>query len=98
MKKFLDNLFYWLEINLYLFLGHIWAFIGLAFNDVGVTYSNFISSISYIFNGLWLLLIGSIVFGVLFRKKKDFNIFIYIVLQLIIIILWIVWYSSSLIK
>lgn len=98
MKKIFSNILYWIEINLFLLIGHIWAFIPIAFNDTSVSYNNFISSIPYILKGMSLLLIGSVLLGHSFRNKKDFNIYIYIVLQIIIIVLWVVYYSNNLIK
>ena len=97
MKKFFNNLLYWIEINLFLLFGHIWAFIPLAFNDTSTKFNNFINLIPYMLKGLSILIIGSFVFIILYKNKKEFNILIYTILQLITILLWISLYYNSLI-
>lgn len=97
MKIFFTNLYYWIQINLILLLLHAWAFIPVAFNDIDIKFNNFIELIPYMLKGLFPLLIGSYILHLLFKKKKNFNINIYIILQLITIILWILFYYNNLV-
>ena len=78
---------------------HIFALIGLAFNDSGVHYDNFFDAIPYMRNGLLLLIITSILMGIYYHKKKvNHNSIVYAILQSIVIILWIAYYVDNLVS
>lgn len=98
MKKIIKTIGDWIEINLILIFPHIFAFIGLAFNDTGVHYDNFFNAIPYMGNGLLLLMITSILMGIYYHKKKEnHNSIVYAILQSIVIILWIAYYTDNLV-
>ena len=92
IKKFSKNIWYFILINAFLFIGHIVALFGVAFNDTGVQYANIIEALPTILICITPFLIGTIIFIFIFRKKKDFSIYHFLFLQTIIILGWIIFY------
>lgn len=92
IKKFLINILYFFLINCFLFIGHIWALFGVAFNDTGVQYNTVFEAIPTILFGIAPIFIGSIIFVFVFRKKKDFIIYEFLILQLLVILGWGLFY------
>lgn len=68
MKKFFRNIWYFILINTFLFIGHIVALFGVAFNDTGVQYTNTIEALPTILISITPLLLGTIIFIFIFRK------------------------------
>lgn len=97
MKSFLKNLWYIIEINIILAIPHFFTLIAIAFNDTGEHYDTIIDAIPYIWNGLLVLNVTSIIMGFVYRKKQDFNVIQYIISQLLIIFLWVLFYVSNLV-
>ena len=97
MKKVLLNIWYWLKINLYIGIGHIWALIGIAFNDTGEHYDTVFKAIPYLNNGLSFLIVLSIIAGVLNRKNEKFSLIQYIIMQGIMVLAWVMFYISNLV-
>ena len=92
MKKFIKNILYFVAINAILFICHIWALFGVAFNDTGVQYNNIGEAMRIILFGIVPLIIGSIILMNVFKKKKDFLIYQFLILQVIVIIGWGMFY------
>ena len=97
MKKFLLNILYWMEINFFLSFFHFLTLLVLAFNDSGEHYDTIIESLPYLRIGLSFIIFPSICIVFLFRKKENFNIFQYLILQTAIIILWGLYYINNLV-
>lgn len=97
MKKVLLNIWYWLKINLYIGIGHIWALIGIAFNDTGEHYDTVFEAIPYLNNGLSFLIVLSIIAGILNRKNEKFSLIQYIIMQGIMVLAWVMFYISNLV-
>ena len=70
MKIFFINLYYWLQINLLLFIFHTWAFIPVAFNDIDIKFNSFIELIPYTLKVLSPLLIDHIFYVFYLKRKK----------------------------
>ena len=92
MKKFAKNILYFLEINAALFICHILALFGVAFNDSGEQFENIFEGMHVILFGVLPLIIGSIIMINIFKKKKDFLIYQFLILQIPIIICWGIFY------
>ena len=92
MKKFIKNILYFVAINAILFICHIWALFGVAFNDTGVQYNNIGEAMHIILFGTVPLIIGSIILMNIFKKNKDFLIYQFLVLQALVIIGWGMFY------
>lgn len=92
IKKFFINLVYFFIINCFLFIGHIWALFGVAFNDTSVKYNTITEAIPTILFGIVPITLGSIIFLFVFRKIKDFIIYEFLILQLLVIIGWGLFY------
>ena len=92
VKKIFVTLGYICLTNCFLFIGHIWALFGVAFNDTGVQYNSVIEALPTILFGIAPITIGTIIFLFVFKRKKDFNIPIYLIIQAIIVILWVMYY------
>ena len=95
MKNFFVNLFYFIQINCILFLCHIWALFGIAFNDTGVQFNNVFEAWDIILFGIMPLTIGSMVLGKLYKRKEDFNCKAFYIAQTLMIIGWIILYISA---
>lgn len=85
------NIYYFALINVILFVGHFWAFCGVAFNDTGVQYNSITEALPVILFGVAPLLFGSIILTVLF-VKSNFKVHIFWILQTFVIICWILFY------
>ena len=92
MKKFIKNILYFVEINAILFICHIWALFGVAFNDTGVQYNSIGEAMHIMLFGIVPLNIGTIILVNVFKKNKDFLIYQFLILQVIIIISWGMFY------
>ena len=92
MKKFIKNILYFVEINAILFICHIWALFGVAFNDTGVQYNNIGEAMHIILFGIVPLIIGSIILMNIFKKNKYFLVYQFLVLQVLVIIGWGMFY------
>ena len=96
MKKIFKNFFvtilYFCLINFLLFIGHFWAFAGVAFNDIGTQYNTIFEAVPVILLGIIPIIIGSIILIFIFRKKKNLIIYELIILQLLVIIGWVLFY------
>jgi len=92
IKNFIINLFYFFIINCFLFIGHIWALFGVAFNDTGVHYNTISEAMPTILFGVAPIVLGSIIFIFVFRKKKNFIIYEFLILQLLVIVGWGLFY------
>lgn len=97
MKKILLNILYWLQINFFLIPFHFLTLLGLAFNDSSEHYDTIIESLPYLRNGLSLIIFPSIGIAFLFRKKENFNMWQYLILQTALIILWGLYYINNLV-
>ena len=64
---------------------------------ISTHYDTIIEAIPYIWNGLLVLNVTSIIMGFVYRKKQDFNVIQYIISQLLIIFLWVLFYVSNLV-
>lgn len=92
MKKFIKNILYFIEINAILFICHIWALFGVAFNDTGVQYNNIGEAMNTILFGIVPLIIGTIFQANKFKKKKDFLLYQFLILQILVIVSWGMYY------
>ena len=101
MKKFFVNLGYIIEINVIMALCHAFTFIPIAFNDTGICLNNIFEAIPFVLKGNLLLILVSICMGYYYKKnpnKEGFEIKLYGIMQTIIVMLWVIWYFSNLVK
>ena len=92
IKTFFINFIYFILFNCIIFLGHVWALFGVAFNDSGVQYNTVLKAIPIILLGIAPILIASLIFIFIFKKKKSFSIYIFLILQSLVILGWILFY------
>ena len=101
MKKFFINLWYTIEINVMMALCHMFSFIPIAFNDTSISFNNIFEALPYTFRGNFLLIFVSICLGYYYKKnpeKEEFDVKTYGIMQGVIILLWVMYYFSNLIK
>lgn len=97
MKKFFSNVYNWMEVNVIIFLTHLFALFAIAFNDTSEHYDTVVEAIPYMAKGLGLLMIASIIAGIVIRKRENFSMVQYIIMQGITIGFWMLIYISSLV-
>ena len=98
MKKILTTIFMFFHVNTILLLANIWALIGVAFNDSGVTYSNFFELLPQLSICLLPLIIGSIVVIIKLSKKEEFYQTPVWIFQFFVVIVWVMSYVDTYIK
>ena len=92
MKKFIKNVFYFIEINAILAICHFLALLGVAFNDAGDQYSNVFEALHIILFGTAPLIAGTIILINKFKKKEDFAKYTVSILQILLILAWAMYY------
>lgn len=95
MKRIVRTIGYFFIINMLLFMFHVFAFVGYAFNDSSVFYDDVILLLPMLFKIFCPMIIGSIFLIYIFSKKIDVNKFLLYILQFILICMWILLYINS---
>ncbi len=93
--KFFKNVLYWVIANVILFIPHLFALFGVAFNDSGAVFDNFFQLLPPMLFCLGPFILGSVVLAILAKKYlKDFWLIPFCLLQWIEFLCWMMLYVN----